>query len=92
MPIPALDELDALLRIEGEITMEEEKKEQTQYKMRPCPFCGGTDLRVTSSRVTCKRCDAEGPYQRSIELSVAFWNGKVKWKTEELHKNPYDGR
>ena len=46
-------------------------------ELKPCPFCGGTDLRVYDrgySWVECRPCEAEGPAADSRESAIAKWN------------------
>ena len=40
----------------------------------PCPFCGSTDVYAnpTVHWVTCKGCEAEGPYNR--QSAIKAWN------------------
>lgn len=90
MSVPSQSVIDTLLRgfengeiEDGEIQMEE-KKNETQYMLRPCPFCGGINLNVSYRQVSCRRCGAQGPCMCSEELAVAFWNKQVKWKSKKI--------
>lgn len=55
-------------------------------ELKPCPFCGGSNLRVTDScgylemSVECADCDASGPYgwPDDRESAVEQWNKRVK--------------
>lgn len=81
MAVPAQDELDALLRgLSGEITTMENNMEQ--YKLRPCPFCDGTDLYFEYGRVACRFCQTTGPKMPNEELAAAFWNKELTWKKQ----------
>ena len=53
---------------------------------RACPFCGGRQLGLTSGerppmglkawRVLCTSCLSHGPWHRSPDAAVEFWNGE----------------
>jgi len=53
---------------------------------RDCPFCQGTTLSIVSEgrppiglkkwRVFCTTCLSHGPWHRSPEAAVGFWNGE----------------
>jgi Zn finger protein HypA/HybF involved in hydrogenase expression len=32
-----------------------------EYSLKPCPFCGSSDLAVFDNAIICKQCDASGP-------------------------------
>ena len=49
-------------------------------KLKPCPFCGGTDIRIDAipsiaQFYRCERCKAKGPYW------TADGGAKEKWNT-----------
>ncbi|MFK3794785.1 Lar family restriction alleviation protein [Pseudomonas sp. NPDC088444] len=48
-------------------------------ELKPCPFCGGTNLQVTeaSSYVMCYGCDADGPVGRPADAAIAAWNNRA---------------
>jgi hypothetical protein len=51
-------------------------------KLRPCPFCGSTDVEISSSWVFCRQCEVDGPNlhhpqtnpRPSKEEVAAAWN------------------
>lgn len=50
----------------------------------PCPWCGGTTLKVfpyddycREYSVDCWDCDIHGPYARTEALAVERWNGRA---------------
>jgi len=55
--------------------------EITEPTLRPCPFCGGTDLRIVGV-VRCDTCGADGPLPSSIsglagvQEAANRWNGR----------------
>ena len=58
-------------------------------QLKPCPFCGGTDLHYQSRTIECNACLAEGPYCDSGELAAVAWNKRASgWISisEELPK------
>ena len=47
-------------------------------KLLPCPFCGGTNLKLHNSSVSCDDCDGEGPYVELDEpAAIAAWNRRT---------------
>jgi Lar family restriction alleviation protein len=48
-------------------------------ELKPCPFCGSTNLNVTheSSYVMCYGCDADGPVTRPSAAAIAAWNNRA---------------
>jgi len=57
-------------------------------KLKPCPFCGGTDIReIKSIRVAysiCNRCKAEGPFNIIESMSLYGWNTRAAPKVKTL--------
>lgn len=58
--------------------------EKDKPKLKPCPFCGGTKLVVTSGplyKVICENwmmCGIEGPrYMNRLE-AIAAWNRRAR--------------
>gem|GEM_PF-3166909 len=47
-------------------------------ELKPCPFCGSTNLNVTaeSSYVMCYGCDADGSVTRPSAAAIAAWNNR----------------
>ena len=58
-----------------------------EEKLKPCPFCGSTDLHITAQEaidntdilfIHCKNCDACGPSveegKDEYEEAIAAWN------------------
>lgn len=57
-----------------------------EFKTKPCPVCGGKDLKVidvckceeTRHFVRCMKCDYEGPFSLRDDLeAMGAWNGCV---------------
>ena len=51
----------------------------SEYKIRPCPFCGKTDQKVKPVWkyyyfVACLNCKAAGPVRKEEEEAIAAWN------------------
>lgn len=67
-------------------------------KLKPCPFCGGTDFEkdVTSDGYlfTCKKCGVEVnfPSSRLTQvLGIDMWNNRVKeTESKSLFDSPFD--
>lgn len=62
--------------------------------MKPCPFCGGSDLVVDSDieAVMCDDCLGTGPsllqqehesHEDMVEKAIAAWNKRVEGETKE---------
>lgn len=59
-----------------------------KIKLKPCPFCGSTNLsQFTSSTLEsdevgygfyCHSCGTKGPHAPSKELAAEAWNRRVK--------------
>ena len=48
-----------------------------QKKMKCCPFCGGTELRVahvSTIWVACNRCGTDGPHRDTRLAAIRGWN------------------
>ena len=61
----------------------------TTTKHKPCPFCGGTTLRIAMSEacspvvtrfVMCMTCKAEGPVRFEAEQAWEAWDGRAEVK------------
>lgn len=52
--------------------------EKEPLKLKPCPFCGSSDVRDASgmsvSQLYCHDCGAHGPASRPHRLPQTFWN------------------
>ncbi len=50
-------------------------------ELKPCPFCGGKDLKFSKvySWICCKNkeCQVEGPMKRTEEKAIEAWNRRV---------------
>ena len=51
--------------------------------LKPCPFCGGTDLHVvsvygTEYYVDCFTCTTCGPYGETYEEAIEAWNRRAE--------------
>ena len=59
----------------------------------PCPFCGGSDIRVNGSRssfVQCGGCGAESRAEDDDRAAIAAWNGRADdW--QPIATAPRDG-
>lgn len=42
--------------------------------LRPCPFCGSTELLDVYAGVQCETCGARGPYSLTAEQAERLWN------------------
>lgn len=63
-----------------EEALEAWRKEQ-KCKIKPCPFCGGTNayyIYAPDCWVRCPDCGANGPERSSIEQAIEAWN----WRAE----------
>lgn len=52
-------------------------------KMRPCPFCGGRELRIArpgpaSAAVWCRTCGTYGPARQTADDALTAWNYRQK--------------
>ena len=59
-------------------------------KLKPCPFCGGTDIRALGivPRIACEDCSALGPMVKCSkpENAQELWNSRVEDRDEELEE------
>lgn len=50
-------------------------------ELLPCPFCGGSDVGLNSQSIyiTCRTCDADGPWNElsEEEEAIAAWNRRA---------------
>lgn len=49
--------------------------------LKPCPFCGSLDLKVTpiagqiaGSYILCLKCGCNGPYKEHVSDAIEAWN------------------
>ena len=70
---------------------------RSDYELKPCPFCGSTDIRMDrcTLRIRCNKCYANGQLisrfrkdgRSDLEAAVLAWNTRAyedPEKTEEL--------
>ena len=54
----------------------------TAHKLKPCPFCGGRDLRLSEEEgpayVICDSCETEGPVCPFWQQAANKWNDRNK--------------
>ena len=48
-------------------------------KLKPCPFCGSTDVEIETPyervhQVGCQECDGRGMQSMDVELCIEAWN------------------
>lgn len=43
-------------------------------KLRPCPFCGSTNVEEWGNYVRCNDCLADGPFIYGAEEAAGKWN------------------
>lgn len=52
------------------------------YKLKPCPFCGGTPIvsgcNYTLWIVVCKECNISIGYKETKEKAIDAWNKRVE--------------
>ena len=60
-------------------------------ELKPCPHCGGTDLQIVETDMTCcircctKGCWLEGPVKERKESAIVAWNYltfSLRWRHE----------
>lgn len=56
-----------------------------EEELRPCPFCGSTDLTVRRlpTQVFCTVCGAEGPQGEMVHEAMVLWNNRTEEPTDE---------
>lgn len=64
--------------------------------MKPCPFCGGSELDViepheTGRWVYCVECGAMGPTRQTYEMAVSAWDERKGGKHEEVQPEDVRG-
>lgn len=52
-------------------------------KLKPCPFCGGSDLRIIEahwikSAVICKQCGSASGCYDTEQQAIEAWNRRVE--------------
>jgi Lar family restriction alleviation protein len=56
--------------------------------LRPCPFCGGSDLRINRDIdpkfVACNKCWAFGPTAPTVALATERWNKRPAMPPEAM--------
>jgi Lar family restriction alleviation protein len=50
-------------------------------ELKPCPFCGGTDLIHYGDYIDCRSCDASGPWSTDKATSSELWNKRAEGET-----------
>lgn len=49
-----------------------------EEKLKPCPFCGSTDLcdgyTAKMRYIACFECSAEGPLEKTKKQAIDAWN------------------
>jgi Lar family restriction alleviation protein len=72
-----------------------QSEEEMKIKLRPCPFCGGTetlcishDVETGDPCVQCSWCGAMGPRTASTERAKDEWNRRVEEESDEETSNP----
>ena len=64
-----------------------------ETKLKPCPFCGGTDVcrlvdfddeyeRKYCAAVHCRTCKVRTPWFEKQKEAIAFWNKRYKEEEE----------
>jgi Lar family restriction alleviation protein len=46
-------------------------------ELKPCPFCGSTDVEYIDFYVACNRCSAMGPSDESDIDIIKAWNTRT---------------
>ena len=46
-------------------------------KLKPCPFCGETQVTFSYWAVRCSACGATGPFSASEETATLKWNTRI---------------
>ena len=63
--------------------------------LKPCPFCGGTDLRMGEAHeavyVNCPDCDTDGPMRHTDQEAITAWNTRAEGIDEltEMDENTW---
>jgi Lar family restriction alleviation protein len=60
---------------------------EAENKLKPCPFCGGTEMTVffgvfdNPTYVLCKKCQAQGPAKEpeSEQSAISAWNKRSNY-------------
>ena len=61
-------------------------------ELLPCPFCGSIEIETMYNDecdghvVTCRRCDADGPFCRQESVAVNLWNVRASTGLDALLK------
>ena len=66
---------------------------KVQYKLKPCPFCGGNAVmhtwrderfRRNPTRIECDECGVSTTIYDMIRQAVAAWNKRLEAKNESI--------
>jgi Lar family restriction alleviation protein len=47
-------------------------------KLKPCPFCGGKDIRFFKSWLRCEKCGCETDFYSTVAEAIEAWNTRVE--------------
>jgi hypothetical protein len=67
--------------------------------LKPCPFCGSSDLDVFANTVSCDQCGCDGPRQDGPEMycdrriAIEAWNRRAEITVKRVERKPlqFDG-
>lgn len=54
------------------------RQEMVTVVLKPCPFCGTTDVVNNEHCVSCALCGTEGPKNANAYRAVNLWNTRIK--------------
>ena len=62
--------------------MSEYKEKYGSEELKPCPFCGSTEIYIDNPDtncfyVGCANCGVQGTTANKKELAVAYWNRRA---------------
>ncbi len=56
--------------------------------LKPCPFCGSSDVDMFQVSIMCTPCAAEGPTANTTKEAIAAWNRRTPPAAQEaVHKH-----